>query len=299
MDEPDIDVILESLAHLICADEHQKMRAMGVDPLSKIDPAWFDGFEPLTSKNDDDVILAQAHMLDLPIWPMDVCIASPNDIHEWQDGSWQFARVRTLDRKRWRGALRLQLPRMVELGVAVTEPAGWRHSAMMALGLTRGGAVDCRYRTAGGLRIDRPGDYRWSLGPEAFGNDFQARGKDEDVEWIILAGGLALRRRYYWSVLLGEGHGPRARFVTDLPGVREAFRLRDLPAGKARRAALRHWVKHHWRKSRSPEKSDKAWVREHLRGSMSFVWNGLRCELVPSEADAEKAQLLREARPNV
>jgi hypothetical protein len=55
--------------------------------------------------------------------------------------------------------------------------------------------------------------------------------------------GFSLRRRYLWSVLIGEAEDePRGRFVTDPLGVREVFRLRDVPPGKQRRAALLHWV---------------------------------------------------------
>jgi hypothetical protein len=91
-------------------------------------------------------------------------------------------------------------------------------------------------------------------------------------------------------VLLGEEGVPRARFVTDPIGVRAAFRLRDIPAGKTRRAALRHWVQEHWRKRRDPSKEDRAFVREYLRGATHFGWSGLSCQIEPSKEDQRRAK---------
>jgi hypothetical protein len=61
---------------------------------------------------------------------------------------------------------------------------------------------------------------------------------DEGLRLVRLVAGFSLRRRYLWSVLIGEAEDePRARFVTGPLGVRELFRLRDVPPGKQRRAA--------------------------------------------------------------
>jgi len=103
-----------------------------------------------------------------------------------------------------------------------------------------------------------------------------------------LAHGIMLRREYLWSVLLGEPGIPRARFVTDPLGVREAFRLRDIPSGKSRRAALRHWVRNHWRKHGRDSEADRAWVRAHMRGATDFTWNGFMCRVEPSRDDMRR-----------
>jgi hypothetical protein len=111
------------------------------------------------------------------------------------------------------------------------------------------------------------------------------------VHLLPVVAGFSLRRRYLWSVLIGEAEDePRARFVTDPLGVREVFRLRDVPPGKQRRAALLHWVRAHWRRRRQVTEADKLWIRAHLRGAWSYTWNGLRCEIEPSELDVEEAQ---------
>lgn len=88
---------------------------------------------------------------------------------------------------------------------------------------------------------------------------------------------------------LGHNSGPRVRFLTDPLGAREVFRLRDIPPGRDRRAALRHWVSAHARK-RHPDMDGEArtWVRRHLRGATDFTWNGLRCRVQPDEYELEQ-----------
>ncbi len=96
--------------------------------------------------------------------------------------------------------------------------------------------------------------------------------------------------RFEWQVSLGYGDGGTLAFETDPIGAREIFRLRDIPNGASRRAALLHWVQEHWRKKPSdPAEATK--VREHLRGASNFEWNGLRCKIRPSDFDTEKALL--------
>lgn len=101
--------------------------------------------------------------------------------------------------------------------------------------------------------------------------------------------GAQFSSRYYWRVLLGyQGH-PRIAFMTDPVGAAAAFRLRDIPEGRERRAALRHWVTEHWRKNRT-DPSEEHRVRAHLRGATEFSWNGLRCSIVPAAFDRERAE---------
>lgn len=86
----------------------------------------------------------------------------------------------------------------------------------------------------------------------------------------------------HWSVdfSLDDSIGS-ARVLTDSIGAREAFKLRDIPNGKTRRAALRHWVKQHWRQSRV-DPSAASFVSAHLRGAETFHWNGLNCKITPA-----------------
>jgi hypothetical protein len=99
----------------------------------------------------------------------------------------------------------------------------------------------------------------------------------------------ALTQEYQWHIGIGLEELPRVAFPTDPTGVRAAFRFRDIPAGKARRAALIHWVTEHWRKHRDVSNEDRIWVREHLRGATDFSWNGLRCTIRPSKADMARS----------
>jgi hypothetical protein len=107
---------------------------------------------------------------------------------------------------------------------------------------------------------------------------------DDDVRMLM---GLALNIRYKWSVWLSYGWGPRLRFITDPHGAREAFRLRDIPEGRQRRAALRNWIVGHWRQTRDDPES-ASWVRKHFRGAQEFTWNDLRCRIQPSDYDLEQ-----------
>jgi hypothetical protein len=95
--------------------------------------------------------------------------------------------------------------------------------------------------------------------------------------------GVALAARTYWTVALGWADKPQVVFPTDSVGAAEVFRLRDVPNGAKRRAALLHWVCEHSRRGRGGRQHA---VGAHLRGAQQFVWNGLRCEIVPSKNDA-------------
>lgn len=264
-DAPDHQALIDALAHLICADRENP--ALPRSQLPGIGGAEahlaFDGFEILGQGSDD--VLLPLDLSDLPVWPLDVCVATQAG-ESWSLPGWQFTRIRSLDqslRREWRGKAHRYLPRSVDLTVCVTTQDGIKNSVRMPLGLLSNSVVDLR----------------------------NAKQLPEDAEqqanMIAIAGGLSLRRRYHWSVLLGEGAGPRARFITDLTGVRSAFRLRDIPPGKERRAALRHWVREHWRQRRRSDIADRTWIREHLRGADRFVWNGLRCQMVRPELDAD------------
>jgi hypothetical protein len=90
---------------------------------------------------------------------------------------------------------------------------------------------------------------------------------------------------FKWQVELGYEGGPRISFWTDPHGACEAFRLRDIPAGKHRRSALAHWVRSHWRQNRSGSLTE---IRKHLRGACDFRWSGLTCRIVPSQSDLKE-----------
>lgn len=107
-----------------------------------------------------------------------------------------------------------------------------------------------------------------------------------------IASGVALARRYNWSVLLSDGGQLSSRFVTDHIGILEVFKLRDIPEGKARREAIINWVSQHWRKKRDTTANDRTLIRTHLRGKVEYKWNGLHCYVEPPMYDLEKYGLL-------
>ena len=282
-----LDVAIDSLTHLIAGSDERQ----GVVQ-TKANQKAFDGFDLFTKLGDeqqnDFVLKGDAHKP--PIWPMDACWAiyvpggQQNIFGQTLPAGWAFKRVRTLDLKQWRGKLRITLPKMVERHEFFADQSGQSISSVFPIGLTNSGITFCgtkSHSAAGWSRIDPTQGFS----PEKGDFDLSAEALD-----LSIAHGFMLRREYLWSVLLGEPGIPRARFVTDIIGVREAFKLRDVPTGKLRRAALRHWVRDHWRKNRSLGGDDKAWVRAHLRGELNFFWNGLICQIVPSYADARRNQ---------
>lgn len=290
MADPDLDVVIDALAHVIGADR--------TDPWVKntqhdYDYRVFDGFEPLAPSSDNDDFILVGGVNDRPVWPMDVAFAGLTVDGEGLE-HWAFARIATLQPKRWRGRLRIVTPVMYESYDARVERTGFSLSAVSALAVCGGRLVDALDRS-GRFRADQPGDGAATIsGPMDKPINHDAH-KDHEPR-IAMAHGFALRRQYMWSVLLGSDEGtPRARFMTDPVGAREAFRLRDLPPGKERRAALRHWVRSHWRKRRDLDEPHRAWVREHLRGAENFTWNGLRCQISPSGEDMAKAMRAKSA----
>lgn len=247
-------------------------RELGATDGQGTDSKAFDGFE-ITHEITYENVIETTGLSELPVWPIDVSLATaPGAAGIRGDAAehWVFNRWVSLNPRNWRGQLSRHLPRMVEHHYAQIAPDGWCAQGCVPLGIAGG-----KFVTA----LARARDYvhaRPSWMPDVTAT----------IETFLP--GIILRREYLWSVLLAEGAGPRARFTTDASGVREAFRLRDIPAGKSRRAALRHWVTGHWRTRKRESAADRAWVREHLRGATEFAWNGLRCRIEPSREDLRR-----------
>lgn len=267
-----LEASLDAIAHLVCSEHNHN--ALGVPPSA------FDGFEPLIGDDDEPGISMSAHPLDLVQWPIRVAIAMPhrgNDAKRWntEEGTWQFGMARSVSAKDIRGRARMILPKMVEVCTYMAMPDGSAISLKTPYGLTRQRLINLEE----GIRFQEP--------------ERAAQLKDllEHATFTVKsASGFILRRRYYWSVLVADGVGPRARFITDVSGARSFFRLRDVPPGRSRRAALLHWCDGHYRHMREAGGDDRAWVREHMRGAQDFTWNGLRVRIEPSAYDAELAQ---------
>jgi hypothetical protein len=139
---------------------------------------------------------------------------------------------------------------------------------------------------------ERRGERWWCIGQPMPVQNLRPEGDAAD-QAIFAAKSFAFTRYYDWHVEIGfqmpgRTMMPTVSLATDTMGARSAYRLRDLPAGKSRREALRHWVTTHWRKNaHDPEEEIKIWA--HLRGVEEFSHNGLKCRIIPSAYDLKKA----------
>ena len=97
--------------------------------------------------------------------------------------------------------------------------------------------------------------------------------------------GCALRHRYEWSALF---HFPfvTLRFGCSARGALDLFRDRDKLDSEARRAALLHWVRKHWRRTASIKEMRE--VRKHLRGRADILWYGINVTIIPSEFELDQ-----------
>lgn len=269
------EAVLDSLAHLIAGE--QQRQADFVFPRAKLNQ--FDGFELLVPElQTDDWLLAADDPSDTPFWPIDTRWAIfKQEVNLGFGAGWLFKRARTLKPADWRGKLVRVFPKMYELSEVHIQVNGKTSSSTAPYGVAGKrlvSALSLNHATADAAAVYATHTEIDKLGVETID--------------AVFAQGFEMRREYLWSVLLGEEGSPRARFVTDPIGVRAAFRLRDIPPGRQRRAALRHWVAEHWRKSRSLSLEDRRFVAEYLRGKHDFVWNGFRCKIEPSRDDIKR-----------
>lgn len=207
--------------------------------------------------------------------PLNVCLAMN------LGGSVMLARF---SQATWRHSLRSQFvpfPRMLRFDGALLE------NRELATTRSSDAASETYYGIASGDRLV----HAWK----------RDRGREPDatLRWFFAtAKSVHFQRRYRWRVVLGHSEGVTVSLTTDPTGASEVFRLRDVPPGKTRRAALLHWVERHWRRTRSDPTVERS-VRASLRGCASFVWNGLKCEITPSEYDSERLALEAEREAEV
>lgn len=270
-----LDRLTETLITFMECSVYQSLSG----PFGKIKPKWFDGAEPFLEQEfdtthggyiDDYLLFRDVSYRDLPR-PLDVAIVARNE--DDPDG-FGVTRYRRPNRQETRGRLRRHMPIVIDGSMAVIDGDGHGWTARSLFGSGDG-------RTFVNI----------TNGQES-GNAYK------DADWsqrIQLAMSLAFTRQFFWSVKIGYEGSPMIRIPTDPVGAREVFRLRDIPEGRKRRAAIRHWVSEHWRKRRD-DPSEEVKVREHLRAATTFTWNGLRCEISPSDDDIQRARRAIEQR---
>lgn len=88
---------------------------------------------------------------------------------------------------------------------------------------------------------------------------------------------------------------PALTLLTDPTGVKEFWKLRDVPAGKSRRAALLHWVENHWRQCRRDDDVE-VYVRKHMRGATALSHGKFSAEITPSKCDSVADEAARQDR---
>lgn len=270
-----LESVIDALAHLIGGSDVRQHTKLPKPVISK-----YDGFEIIDSRisKDDDELHIPDNLGDVPFWPMDARAGVCTDTF------WLFKSIRTTSAKEWRGKVKMTPSRMIEICETGVYPTGETFSSVCPYGVMGGKLVELfvHNHPMAGIRV-HPGDV-YSRG-SSFVDDID---KNTPLLDYQIGQAIELRREYLWSVVIGEEGIPRARFSTDPIGIREAFRLRDIPPGKARRAALRHWVREHWRKNRTTSAADRAFISAYLRGATLFTWDGLSCEIQPSRDDMRK-----------
>jgi hypothetical protein len=120
------------------------------------------------------------------------------------------------------------------------------------------------------------------------GAAFAGGGYGDKFAWIR---GCEFADRYDWRVRF-RGRSRRWLTVGTTPEIsRQVFRLRDIPDGKRRRAALLNWVNDYSRRSRVAEEPHT--VSGHLRGSEQFTIDGIDCHIDPPAYLREKLEASR------
>lgn len=240
--------------------------------------AYFDGAEILKGspsitgvmEDMDWGVFQDVHPNDLE-GKWDISILS--GIDGYDDGGFSMSRFRSVPISKVRGIGRLRSSIIGEFSAAIVDTSSntydpWRE-----------------YVQATGR--DGEGNVAWDW---IDSNPHKTRLSPKDLsEKLNVELGIQFTRNCLWRVCLGYEGRPSISFTTDPTGAREIFRLRDVPEGHMRRAALRNWVQEHWRKRRTCI-ADDVWVREHLRGAQTFKWHGMECKIIPSVDDLRRNQ---------
>lgn len=202
------------------------------------------------------------------VWPLDVGMVTDPKLRD--DAGITLRYARTISPKEVRGSVTRFGPFMVRID----------NAQMLEGRLATTAGI---YVWLGGQWNDANGHGRWSGDIR----DHHEGMTENDRLGPSMATSIALRQRYEWAVSLGLEHSPSIRFATDPTGMKDIFRIRDLPEGRDRRAALMTWVSDHWRQDRH-DPDVEIYVRKHLRGSVQFTWQGMNAEISPSKFDVEQ-----------
>jgi hypothetical protein len=153
-----------------------------------------------------------------------------------------------------------------------------------------------------GLIVSRIYNPRWMLEfrdgcMQVVSSDSDALYQDVRIGFLApFMCGLAQSLPAYWRVATRfDSVCPSLTLLTDPTGVKEFWKLRDIPEGKQRRAALLHWVESHWRQNRK-DPDVEGYVRKHLRGQQELTQGQFSAKITPSEIDSLEEESLRRTR---
>jgi hypothetical protein len=281
--KPTLATAIESLLDLMeIAPDTARFADTRIKRRDQVPMTHFDGAEPILEEffQENRVFFTDVTPADVDgAWDVATITLAPDD---WRDDGarYQFSRHRSTPLSQWRGRRVLGSPAS-EVSIAFIRNDRSVVTAQFPVFLRNGVWVgeDHSFRVT-----SIEGEYALLKQFAGVTTEHHAAAQ--------LALGMQFNRRYEWYVLLGIGTGPRIRFQTDPTGAQEVFRLRDVPPGAARRAALRNWVSEHWRTRKDSGVKDIQ-VRQHLRGATDFTWSGLRCQIIVPPDDLERNERLK------
>ena len=207
-------------------------------------------------------IFADARISDLST-PLDVSILRDDVVDD--DVHYGIMRVKHISNvKKLRGKVAKFYPIVVEVTACFIKKDGTYETFMRYLTLINGQwRIICTTHEREHLRTDF------------------LKFKEDMHNAVKLAIGLAFSNRYDWFIEFGYKDGATLSFPCTPEHCKDVFKMRDVPDGKSRRAALKNWVASHKRKVGDSQVD----VRKHLRGSYNFNYDGLFCKIHPSEYD--------------
>jgi hypothetical protein len=227
--------------------------------------------------NEDAAELAHA------IWPIDIGVVVRHE------GYFYFRRVVTAQPREMRGLARAFTKQMLMMSGGEVRDDGTWWAENVPIGLVNGAWRDL----SAGMQID----FRETRGGSLIGTRVTSQLLRQQLANVgRLTNSLALTERYLWHVALGFPDwpdGPRILMPTSPAGCLSFYKDRELDPTCSRRAALRHWVREHYRDI-GDAGLGLAFVREHLRGCTEFIWHGLAAELLVSAYDLERNELFKQ-----
>lgn len=212
-------------------------------------------------------------------WPIDIA-----SITETTNEALNFQRMWTVGPAELRGRATLHAPRTALLADGCLAKDGSWFAQVTPIGLING-----RWLPLNEGMVRTVTDSR--KGPRSTEVIWDKRLREQINHVAMMLQSTALTERYSWHVAFGEPTGPRILLPTNPSGCLALFKTRARREGETRRAALRHWVQHHYRESNERE---IAYVCDHLRGTTEFMWRDFNCEIFVSQYDLEKNEFFRD-----